>query len=402
MKSPTLKRFVSSAPGARRTSDWPIARSDYRMLVVLLSLAILVAFGVTGAAAEQKPKAKKVDGGKPKQGGPKAPAPPKSAPVTGRSYADIVAQSGPVRRRAWTPRPVVGVMGKQILAIVRGRAYVSTTGGSTWSPAGLAGLDGDEAVALGSTDGQALTCILRSGWVVESRDAGVTWTRRTELAPISEITGPRAVEVAGVGPLGAWAIVRGYSEPLPSSALMVTDANGWRLGTKIAGAAVAGWRSREHFAAIVGSTVILAGADGEDQARGATLSGASLNDIAFATSSTAWIAADSGLVIESNDGGRTWLPRPVLAGQDLDVIGSTDGGVNWVVGHAGARGNLAVNLAGKPEWKVSLQAVAPLSRPVRSSDGEFVVLDGAGVVWSARDLAGPWARRGALESPPAR
>lgn len=378
-------------PGPRRTGTLSAA-----ILLVVISLGCTGALPMVSAkGAEQKSKGKKADPGNQKKRGPKPPA-AKSSPVTGRSYDDIMAESGPIRRRAWTPRPVVAILGDRLVAIVGGRAHSSVDGGHNWKAGGLVGAAGDEAVAAGSCDGVVWTSVLRSGLVVESRDDGMTWAKRAELGPMSEIPGPLAVEAAGVGPAGAWAIVRGYSEPLPSSALLVCDEGGWRLGTAIPGAAVAAWRSDRHFAAIVGSTVILGGANGEDQTRGATLSGASLNDIAFVNPSTAWIAADGGLVIESNDGGRTWLPRPVLAGQDLDAIGSVDGRVNWVLGRTGGRGNLAVNRAGRPEWKVSLQAVAPLSRPIHSGGAGFVVLDGGGAVWTARDLGGPWTRRGGL------
>lgn len=366
-------------------------------MVAVLTVVIAMPAGAEGLEALQKPKAKKANGkGDQKQGGPKAPEVPRVAPVTGRSYADIVAQSGPARRRAWSPRPIVGVSGQLLVAVVSGRAMTSGDGGATWLQQGPVGNIGDEALAVGVGPGGAWTCVLRSGIVAESRDGARTWTTTADLAPMSDISGPRAVEVAGVSAAGAWAVIRGWSEPLPSSALLVGDSTGWRLGARIAGAAVAAWRSDRLFAAIVGSTVILGGANGEDNARGATLSGASLNDIAFASSTQAWIAADGGLVIESRDGGQTWLPRPVLAGQDLDAIGPADGGLTWVVGHAGNRGNLSVNQLGRPEWKIALQAPAPLSRPVWTSPGEVLVLDGVGAVWVAKSLTGPWSKRGSL------
>ncbi len=347
--------------------------------------------------SDQKPKTKKSDSGGKKGGGPKASAAPQNAPVNGRSYDDIIAQSGPARRRAWAPRPIIGASDRLLVAVVRGSAFSSADGGATWHGRGPVASQGDEAVAVGITAGGVWTCVLRSGRVAESRDGGQTWTTTAELASLSEVSGLRAVEVAGVGLTGSWAVVRGWSEPLPSSALLVGDASGWRLGTRIAGAAVAAWRSDWIFAAIVGSTVILGGSNGEDHARGATLSGASLNDIVFVSPMQAWIAADSGLVIESRDGGRTWLPRPVLAGQDLDAIGPGDGGFTWVVGRSGTRGNLSVNRQGRPEWTIALQAPAPLSRPVRYGSSDVVVLDGAGGVWAARSLTGPWSRRGSLD-----
>lgn len=380
---------------SRRNRPFHLALS----LFMVAALAVLFAApaGAEGPETVQKPKAKKANNkGGQKQGGPKAPDAPRVAPVTGRSYADIVAQSGPARRRAWAPRPIVGVSGQLLVAVVRGRAMTSGDGGATWLQQGPVGSNGDEAVAVGVGPGGTWTCVLRSGIVAESRDSAQTWTTTADLAPMSDILGPRAVEVAGVSAAGAWAVIRGWNEPLPSSALLVGDSTGWKLGTRIAGAAIAAWRSDRIFAAIVGSTVILGGANGEDHARGATLSGASLNDIAFASATQAWIAADGGLVIESRDGGQTWLPRPVLAGQDLDAIGPADGGLTWVVGHAGARGNLSVNQSGRPDWKIALQAPAPLSRPVWTNPGEVLVLDGVGAVWAAKSLTGPWSKRGNL------
>lgn len=374
----------------------------WRRILCGITLLIVTGFVLWTPAhayrdSEQKPKAKKSDSGGKKGGGPKASAAPPSAPVNGRSYEDIIAQSGPARRRAWAARPIVGASEKLLVAVVRGQAFTSADGGSTWQGRGQVGSKGDEAVAVGARAGGVWTCVLRSGIVAESRDGGQTWTTTAELATLSEVSGPRAVEVAGVDLAGAWAVVRGWSEPLPSSALLVGDASGWRLGTKIAGAAVAAWRSDWVFAAIVGSTVILGSSNGEDHARGVTLSGASLNDIVFVSATQAWIAADSGLVIESRDGGRTWLPRPVLSGQDLDAIGPGDGGITWVVGRSGTRGNLSVNRQGRPEWTIALQAPAPLSRPVRYGSSDVVVLDGAGGVWAARSLAGPWSKRGNLD-----
>ncbi len=391
-------RFHRSERGQDRDARLQPSRLTVgTILVAILAVFISVPPAVDARDAEQKPKTKKSNGkGGQKQGGPKAPEMPRVAPVTGRSYADIVAQSGPARRRAWAPRPIVGVHGQILVAVVRGRAVTSGDGGITWRQQGPVGNVGDEAVAIGMGPAGAWTCVLRSGSVAESRDDGRTWTATADLAPLSDISGPRAVEVAGVSSAGSWAVIRGWNEPLPSSALLVGDSTGWRLGARIAGAAVAAWRSDRIFAAIVGSTVILGGANGEDHARGATLSGASLNDIAFASATQAWIAADGGLVIESRDGGQTWLPRPVLAGQDLDAIGSADGGLTWVVGHSGARGNLSVNLVGRPDWKIALQAAAPLSRPVWTSPGEVLVLDGVGAVWVAKGLTGPWSKRGSL------
>ena len=390
---PTLpKRTPSRDPDPAKS--W---RVNSRVAIVLIAfLMIPLANPESFAAsrdAEQKPK--KSEKGNPKKGGPKPAAAPRAA-VTGRSYDDIVAQSGPARRRAWSPRPIVGVSAGLLVAVVRGQIATSIDGGAKWRNGGAIGGVGDEAVAVGVGPGGAWTCVLRSGRVTESRDNGLTWTTSAELAPISDVAGPRAVEVAGVTSTGSWAVIRGWSEPLPSSALLVGDATGWKLGARIAGAAVAAWRSDQIFAAIVGSTVLLGSANGEDHARGATLSGASLNDIAFASATQAWIAADGGLVIESRDGGRTWLPRPVLAGQDLDAIGPGTRGLTWVVGHSGARGNLAVNVAGQLEWKIALQAPAPLSRPVWIDAKEVLVLDGVGSIWVAKELTGPWTRRGGL------
>lgn len=392
MKPPILEHTANSPDYRVR---WFVA---VRLLVLLCVAGFLTSSAVVAAGFEQNGKGKKADGQNPKQGGPKAPvkSAPSPAPVTGRSYADIVAQSGPARRRAWAPRPVLGTDGRQVVGVVRGRVHTSSDSGATWTTRGNVGANGDEAVALGLIETGVWACVLRSGAVFESRDNGTSWTLIAELAQLSEIKGPRAVEVAVIGPSCAWAIVRGYSDPLPSSALIVWEANAWKLGTSIPGAAVAGWLSEQQFAAIVGSTVILGGRNGDSQARGATLSGASLNDIAFASASQAWIAADSGLVVESKDGGKTWLPRPVLAGQDLDVIGSVPGGITWVVGHAGPRGYLAVNREGRSDWKITLQAPAPLSRPVRANDVETLVIDWTGVVWVAQDPSGPWTKRGSL------
>jgi len=68
--------------------------------------------------SDQKPKTKKSDSGGKKGGGPKASAAPQNAPVNGRSYDDIIAQSGPARRRAWAPRPIIGASDRLLVAVV--------------------------------------------------------------------------------------------------------------------------------------------------------------------------------------------------------------------------------------------------------------------------------------------
>lgn len=351
---------------------------------------------VSGASVDQKPKQKK--GGKKEPGrGPSKPVPaPKAAPVAGRSYDEIIAQNGPPRRRAWAPRPILASGNDALLGVVRGIVHTSVDGGTTWKVLGSIGVSGDEAVAFGFDGNGVWTCVLRSGAVAVSRDGCVSWAPVADLSPLSDISGPRAVEAAGIGANGGWAVIRGWSEPFPTSALLVGDANGWRLGAHLNGPAIAAWRSDRMFAAILGTTVVVGGPDGSDASKMSTLSGASLNDITFSNPTQAWIAADGGLVIESRDGGRTWLPRPVLPGMDLDAIGSAPAGATWVVGRSGARESLCVNQPGRLEWKVALQSVAPLSRPFWHGSSEIVILDGAGAVWTAKDVAGPWRKRGSL------
>lgn len=299
-----------------------------------------------------------------------------------RTYDSLVAP----RPDAATPpgdRPIVVATGGGLVAFFGRETYASPDPGATWQP--RSALDG--AVVAAITVGGELRCLLRSGRVVRSTDGGATWATAFELAPAAGAE----VLCGGFAPDGAaWA---SFAGPRPSVVAVVGDAVLTLDGAR--GKVGAGFRSADLFVAASGGEIYRGAASGEALRRVAALQGATLNDLAFADASLGWIATGEGNVLETHDGGTTWLPRPVAGASALDAVGLV-GSAFWVVGRAGGDGVLYVSRDNGVRWRGAFTAPAPLSRPASTPKGVWVV-DGAGGVWTADALDGSWRRVGALD-----
>lgn len=329
-----------------------------------------------------------------------APAPGKRAerapPPATRTYESLVAPKG-ARRAALPVRPVVAVgEGGRLLAVSGDRVWASANSGRSWSPRGALATAGG-AVALRSSGALGWRWLGRDGRVAASEDDGRTWTVAVDLAAASGLEGERAVAGGELGSDGGgWAVVRGAGGRGPASRLVVGSGGAWRPTATVPGAVDAAWAGGGRVVAIAGSDVYRAAVGAEAFERIAALQGATLNAVAFADTDHGWIAAAEGLVIETNDGGATWLPRPVAGSLALEAIGAWTSEVGWAIGSDGARDALFATRDGGVTWRRVFEAPSPLSEPV-AGGGAVWLLDGRGALWSAPALGGPWRAAGALD-----
>lgn len=308
-----------------------------------------------------------------------ARAPVQNAPSpASRSYDSLVA----TRPDAATPdseRPIVIVTQAETLCVFRGSVFSTNDAGKDWTRRGA--VTGTALSAAVVPNG--IRCLLKSGLVAESEDGGRTWKTVLDLAPSSDST----VVCGGFSPTGEpWASVEAPKVGVAlgiGSAVELAEGPRARIGSA--------WRGTDLFVATSRGDVYRGPADGTELKRVVSLQGATLNDIAFADDARGWIATGEGLVLETNDGGTTWLPRPVAGASALDAVGLS-GTAFWVVGRAQSDGVVFVSTDHGVRWRNVLKAPAPISRPVAVGAGGFVCVDGAGGVWIAPALDGDWKR----------
>ncbi len=305
------------------------------------------------------------------------------AAPSSRSYDSLVA-TRPDAATPATPRPVVVATSTEALSIVDGAVFGSTDGGATWAHRGSVGGDAMNAMCI---DG-VWRCLLKTGRVLASSDGGRTWSGIVDLGSVAA-TGALAV-CGGFSPAGeAWAAFEG-SKPVVAVASGDAIAMATGLRTPIS----SGWRGPTMLVATSNGTVYRGPSAGGALEKVVSLQGATLNDISFADEQRGWIATGEGLVLETNDGGTTWLARPVAGASALDAVGLTEDAF-WVVGRAQSVGVLYVSVDHGVRWKNVLKGPAPLSRPVSIGTADWLV-DASGGVWKAATVAGPWRRVGAL------
>ncbi len=304
-------------------------------------------------------------------------------PAASRSYESLVAKR-PEAATPATPRPLLVPVGSGAFAVYHGDVFVTEGAASGWQRRGSVGGEAIAATAVGDE----WRCLLRNASVVGSRDGGRTWA---VVVTLNSAAGGAAIVCGGFAPDGSvWASANGGKPTVIAavgSEVRVVDGPRSRVG--------AGWRSADALVTASTSGEIYRGAaDGTDLERVAALQGATLNDVAFADDRRGWIATGEGNVLETNDGGTSWLPRPVAGATALDAVGLANA-VFWVVGRSGDDGVLYVSLDGGVRWRSVLTGAAPLSRPVQISTAAWLV-DGSGGVWTASSVDGTWRRTGSL------
>jgi photosystem II stability/assembly factor-like uncharacterized protein len=283
------------------------------------------------------------------------------------------------------PRPILIARASGALAVLDGRAFASDDGGATWAERSRLG---GEAVAA-TLVGDEWRCVLRTGRAVASRDGGRSWTETADLAAVAGAPGA-TVLAAGYDAAGeAWAAL---DAPIP--VVLATDGGAWHRVDGVRGKVGLGFRSADVLVAVAGGEVYRGAPGDAALKRVAALQGPALTDVAFANSDLGWIATANGLVLETHDGGTTWLARPVAGSPSLEAVG-IDGPTFWVVGRADATGALYVSSDAGVRWRAAFTGPAPLSRPRRLGAAVWV-LDGAGGLWSAPVLDGTWRRAGAI------
>jgi hypothetical protein len=178
--------------------------------------------------------------------------------------------------------------------------------------------------------------------------------------------------------------------------VLVASTDGVRTLEGPRGRVGSGWRGASAIVTASTAGEVYRAAEGAELERVVSLQGATLNDISFADDQRGWIATGEGNVLETHDGGTSWLPRPVAGASALDAVGLA-GDAFWVVGRAGTNGVLYVSRDGGVRWRNALTGTAPLSRPAVVGGAAWIV-DGAGGVWTAPVVDGAWRRAGALDA----
>jgi hypothetical protein len=317
--------------------------------------------------------------------GQRKPPPAPAGAGSSQTYESLVNR--PIHPVEWAPRPVVAARGGALVAILGGRVFASLDGGRQWAAVGNIG---DEVVALAPVGADTWRCICRSGTVVDSRDDGRTWTPTADLGAVSGSPGT-VIACGGFDPDGeGWAALDG-----PSSTVVASAGGVWSRFDGVRGRVTTGWRAGGTIAVLAGQDLYrMSVGDGSRFDRMSSLQGAALNAVVFVGAGRALIGADRGLVIETRDGGTTWLPRPAAGQATLEAIGT--GAAFWAAGSDAGRGVLYASTDDARTWRRVLEAAAPLSRPIEHT-GSVWLVDGAGAAWSAPGFAGPWRRVGDVE-----
>lgn len=314
-----------------------------------------------------------------------ADAQKKADPPATQSYESILGTRS-VPPRAATLRPIVAGGSTTGFVVLAGTVTATEDGGATWSARGSLG--GEAIAAIAAQEGWR--CVLRTGKVLCSTDGGRTWTTETDLVTVAGVSGASAVCGGFTADGEAWAALDGTRPQL-----LVTASGAWKKTDGVRGVLASGWRSADTVVAIAGTgDVYRGGVGGEGLRRVASLQGPELTDVAFADGSLGWITTANGLVLETHDGGTTWLPRPVVGAPRLEGVG-LDGSIFWVVGHEPSTGSLWVSSNSGVTWRRAFTAAPPLSRPARVGSS-LLVVDGKGGLWTAATLDGAWRRTGAV------
>lgn len=297
----------------------------------------------------------------------------------------------------WQARPFLVAADSTLVAVLRGEVFSSQDGGRTWARRGALAVGGwaarCEAVAVGVVDRTRWRVLARSGQLIETTDAGASWSVSSELKRISGLeTG-----VAVTGRLGGegveWAAleVPGGS----TTAVLVRDGAEWSVIASLPVRSQALWRDHTGWVLLAGGEVYRAAPDGSHGTKLAGLEGARLNALAFADGQMGWIAASDGLIICTRDGGHTWLARPVAAGVTFEGLSFVDTSTGLAIG---ARGSTAVVLGtrdGGVTWRQYASGAAPMSLPALSPGGQVWVIDAAGTVFGG-SVTGPLSKVGVL------
>lgn len=312
-----------------------------------------------------------------------------SEPATTRTYESIVGRRP--RPVGFVARPVLLAGAGALVAVAGGAVSASPDGGEHWERRGS--LPGpspvpEAAVAAAARADGVWWCLCRSGRVYESRDGGWNWTATDDLAGVGRDPGRSVACGALAGDGTGWAALDG-----PMGTIVAAEGGRWRRVDALRAVVTSGWRDAEGLLLLAGSDVMRWGTDARFS-RVASLRGAALNGVVFADAERGWIAADQGLVLETRDGGKTWLSRPVAGTSTLEAIGAA-GAALWAVGTDGADGVLYVSTDDGRVWRRMLAAAPPLAAPIAVA-GTWVAVDGAGGVWRAGALDGAWRRVGSL------
>jgi hypothetical protein len=311
------------------------------------------------------------------------------AKSTRANYDDLARAA---ERLPWRRRPLLaGTPDGRLVAIVDGDVFERAAPGGEWTALGPT-LESASAVshpvALGITASGGWRALLRDGRVVEASATG----ERRVVASLALDGGSVAVDGA-FDAEPQWVALNSATNR--RGVVFVADGDMWRQDVEVPGPIVAVCRVDGVWRVVANDTVYES-ASRAVKAR-SRLVGANVYGMTFRTSLRGWIAADKGMLVETNDGGERWLPKPLggdLVFEWIGFVTPTVGYATAVAGGRARRGHVFASRDGGETWTDVGSGADPLSAPVVGASGTMCILDADGTLLhsSASGAAKPAGR----------
>jgi photosystem II stability/assembly factor-like uncharacterized protein len=226
----------------------------------------------------------------------------------------------------------------------RGAIWHTADGGSTWQlqPSGTK-CNLESVHFVDANSGWAVGGSIRpytyqtAGVVLRTRDGGKHWTS------VPGLTLPRLRKVKFFSPTQGWAV--GLPSAMYPSGIFQT-IDGGRSWRPVAGPAIAPWSCSDFLdgqsGAVAGplGTMASIGSRGASPARGPNIGLRGAADLRLDAHGGGWLAGDGGLLLRTEDGGRSWQlpasPVPAAIRAEFDLAGVAVHGPHvWAIGSPG-------------------------------------------------------------------
>ncbi|MDM4766999.1 YCF48-related protein [Pelomonas sp. SE-A7] len=222
-------------------------------------------------------------------------------------------------------RPIVQLANAQVGWLIEQTIlYKTTDGGATWTLKPAPGL-----ADFTFFDAQLGVGKVNSGYWVVSKDGGDNWTR---IEGLGALFNTRKILFADAT---RWAAVAEDGKHL-----FTKDAGAtWQAAAagNSAGTAVAGLPTLWIGAGYTSAAILQSNDGGEHWATiqvGPAYS--TVRDIKFFDAQRGWLVGDSGLLMATTDGGKTWVTQPNSGQQGYGEISIVDAKTIWISGASGA------------------------------------------------------------------